>query len=29
MYRSNEGFPGGSAAKNQPANVGDMGSIPE
>ena len=29
MYRSNEGFPGGSAAKNQPANVGDVGSIPE
>ena len=22
------GFPGGSAVKNPPANVGDMGSIP-
>ena len=26
MCSSNEGFPGGSAVKNQPANVGDMGS---
>ena len=23
-----QGFPGGSAAKNQPANTGDVGSIP-
>ena len=26
---NNEGFPGGSVVKNPPANVGDVGSIPE
>ena len=27
--KENEGFPGGSVAKNVPANAGDTGSIPD
>ena len=29
MYKSMEGFPGGSVVKNPPANAGDMASIPD
>ena len=29
IYKDTWGFPGGSVAKNPPANEGDMGSIPE
>ena len=29
IKNKSQGFPGGSVVKNQPANAGDMGSIPD